>query len=68
MTTRVAYFSIFKYSHTGIEQTANFRLRPFIGGVSRNFNNGATLDLLWREDTELNAYNGFNVGRVLVKS
>ena len=68
VTAGTAYLSILKYAHARVEETTDFGLAAFIGNLSGDFYNRAPLNLLWREDPELNPYNGFNLRGWVIKT
>lgn len=68
MSARAADLSILKYSHARVEETADFGLAAFIRNLGCYLNNRAPLNLLWREDPELNPDNGFNLRGWVIKT
>ncbi len=61
MPAGAAELSIIKYTHARVKETADFGFTAFISHLRRDFHNGAPLNLLGREDPELNPNNGFNL-------
>jgi hypothetical protein len=61
LTTGTTHLSIFQDTHAGIEQATGFWLVPFIGCLARNFHHRTFLNLLLREDNELNADDGLQI-------
>jgi hypothetical protein len=68
VTTGAADLSILKYAHARVEETTDFGLAAFIRNLGCDFHNGAPLNLLWREDPELNPNNGFNFRGWVIKT
>jgi hypothetical protein len=63
-----ADFSIVQNTHAWIKQASNFGLISFIGCLRSNLHHRAPLNLLRREDAELDAHNRLDIRRMLIET
>jgi hypothetical protein len=63
-----ADFSIVQNAHAWIKQASNFGLIPFIGCLCSNLHHRAPLNLLRREDAELDAHDRLDIRRMLIET
>jgi len=63
LTARAALLAILQNAHTGIKETPNLGLITLISIIGSDFNHGPFLNLIRRENTELDTQNRFNFGR-----
>ena len=68
LTACTTHLSVVEHTHAWVKQASNLRLRSFIGSLRGNLHDRTAFNLLRGKDAELDAHDGLDIRRMLMKS